>query len=430
MFALDMELTPEQRLFRELTRVLDHDRYAALAGVAQLGEVRVEEGVRTAYTNFKDIVFGKEFISTLPDDEIRGCIIHELYHIGYMHAANYLWMHERDPRLANIVWDYRINGQIIQENRADGFAKLPEGALYESKYDGLLEGDIWKLLYEEQQKSDGPVIPPPSGEGEGEGEGEGDPEDETEEEGEGEAEGEGEDEQGSMDEHDVDAFNEMSEEEQRELVNDVQEAIRQGLLAAEKSGRGSNKSLEALVEVVIPWEDIVQEWFTETCSGGEDGTFRVPNRKYMPMDIIRPSRIQDKLNDIVLGIDTSGSCASPKELTKFMSVVRSIIETLAINKVHVLYWDTEVRGHETYGEADIPLSELVNTTMPKGGGGTQVECVPEYIKQNNIQAEGVVVLTDGDLWGGWGTWASPVLWAVLNNKQAKPSVGKKLDVLL
>jgi hypothetical protein len=42
MFALDMELTPEQRLFRELTRVLDHDRYAALAGVAQLGEVRVE----------------------------------------------------------------------------------------------------------------------------------------------------------------------------------------------------------------------------------------------------------------------------------------------------------------------------------------------------------------------------------------------------
>ena len=71
MFALDMELTPEQRLFRELTRVLDHNRYAALAGVAQLGEVRVEEGVSTAYTNFKDIVFGKEFISTLTDEEIR-----------------------------------------------------------------------------------------------------------------------------------------------------------------------------------------------------------------------------------------------------------------------------------------------------------------------------------------------------------------------
>jgi len=56
--------------------------------------------------------------------------------------------------------------------------------------------------------------------------------------------------------------------------------------------------------------------------------------------------------------------------------------------------------------------------------------VHKYIEQNNIQAEGVVVLTDGHLWGGWGTWTMPVLWAVLNNKGANPSVGKKLDVLI
>jgi len=232
-----------------------------------------------------------------------------------------------------------------------------------------------------------------------------------------------------MDEHDVEAFEELSEEEQRELSNDIQEAIRQGLLAAEKAGKGGNKTLEELVEVVIPWEDIIQEWFVDTCSGGEDGTFRVPNRKYMPINIIRPSRIQDKLDDIVLAIDTSGSVAS-EQLTKFMSVVRNIIETLAINNVHVIYWDTEVRSHEVYGETAIPLSELVNTTKPKGGGGTNVTCVPEYIKQTSIQAEGVVVLTDGHIYGGWGTWTMPVLWAVLNNKEANPSVGKKLDVLI
>jgi predicted metal-dependent peptidase len=397
MFALDMALTPEQRLNRELTRVLDHDRYAALSGVAQLGEIRVERGVPTAYTNFRDFVFGYEYIETLTDEEIRGLLIHELYHPTYMHMPNYLWMYKINPKLANMVWDYRINGQIVAENRVDGFAKLPDGALYDSKYDGMLEGEIWKLLYKEGEEGGAGGVP---------------------------SEG-----QGSLDEHDVEAFESLSEEEQRELVNDIQEAIRQGLLAAEKSGKGGNKTLEELVEVVIPWEDILQEWCVDTCSGGEDGTFRVPNRKYMPMDIIRPSRIQDKLDDLVISIDTSGSIQS-KEITVFVSVMRSIIETLAINNVHVIYWDTEVRSHEVYGETAIPLSELVNTTKPKGGGGTDVTCVPEYIKQNNIQAEGVVVLTDGHIWGGWGTWTMPVLWAVLNNKEANPSVGKKLDVLI
>jgi predicted metal-dependent peptidase len=392
-----MALTPEQRVNREITRVLDHLRYAAMAGVAQLGEIRVERGVPTAYTNFRDIVIGYEYVETLTDAEIRGLFIHELYHVAYMHMPNYLWMTKINPKLANMVWDYRINGQIVAENRVDGFAKLPDGALYDSKYDGMLEGEIWKLLYEEEEQGGAGGVP---------------------------SEG-----QGSMDEHDVEAFEELSEEEQRELSNDIQEAIRQGLLAAEKAGKGGNKTLEELVEVVIPWEDIIQEWFVDTCSGGEDGTFRVPNRKYMPINIIRPSRIQDKLDDIVLAIDTSGSVAS-EQLTKFMSVVRNIIETLAINNVHVIYWDTEVRSHEVYGETAIPLSELVNTTKPKGGGGTNVTCVPEYIKQTSIQAEGVVVLTDGHIYGGWGTWTMPVLWAVLNNKEANPSVGKKLDVLI
>lgn len=397
MFALDMALTPEQRVNREITKVLEHDRYAALSGVAQLGEIRVERGVPTAYTNFRDIVIGYEYVQTLTDAEIRGLFIHELYHPTYMHVPNYLWMYKINPKLANMVWDYRINGQIVAENRVDGFAKLPDGALYDSKYDGMLEGEIWKLLYEEQEEGGAGGVP--------------------------------NNEQGGLDEHDVEAFEKLSEEEQRELTNDIQEAIRQGLLAAEKSGKAGNKTLEELVEVVIPWEDIIQEWFVDTCSGGEDGTFRIPNRKYMPINIIRPSRIQDKLDDIVLAIDTSGSVQS-EQLTKFMSVVRNIIETLAINNVHVIYWDTEVRSHEVYGETAIPLSELVNTTKPKGGGGTDVTCVHEYIEQNNIQAEGVVVLTDGKLWGGWGTWTMPVLWAVLNNREVKPSVGKKLDVLI
>ena len=410
MFALDINLTAEQRLFREVTRVLDHERYMALAGLAQLGEIRIDENCPTAYTNFKDIVFGRKFIERITDAQLRFAIIHELYHMAYCHMAQFKWMWDKHPETANRTWDEGINGRIVKENKIDQFAQIHPDWLNDPRFEGMHEVEIWKVLFKEQEEKEG-------GDGEGEdGEGEG-------EDGEGES-------NGSFDEHDVEAYDELSKEEQEEHQGEVEEALRQGLLAAKKSGHPSNLDLEELIEITIPWEDIVQEWMTTTCSGGEDGTFRIPNRQYLPMDIIRPSRIQDKLNDLIIAIDMSGSVGK-KERTKFLSITRNVIETLSITKIHILYWDTEVRSHETYGETAIPLSELLNTTKPKGGGGTDVTCVANYVKDKRIEAEGIIVLTDGYIWSNdWGTWDAPVLWAILNNKGAQPTVGKKVNVTI
>ena len=405
MFALDINLTAEQRLFREVTRVLDHERYMALAGLAQLGEIRIDENCPTAYTNFKDIVFGRKLIERITDAQLRFAIIHELYHMAYCHMAQFKWMWDKHPDTANRAWDEGINGRIVKENKIDQFAQIHPDWLNVPRFEDMHEVEIWKILFKEQEEKEG---------GDGKG-------------GNGEGEGEG---NGSFDEHDVEAYDELSKEEQEEHQREVEEALRQGLLAAKKSGHPSNLDLEELIEITIPWEDIVQEWMTTTCAGGEDGTFRIPNRQYLPMDIIRPSRIQDKLNDLIIAIDMSGSVGK-KERTEFLSITRNVIETLSITNIHILYWDTEVRSHETYGETAIPLSELLNTTKPKGGGGTDVTCVANYVKDKRIEAEGIIVLTDGYIWGNdWGTWDAPVLWAILNNKGAQPTVGKKVNVTI
>ena len=115
------------------------------------------------------------------------------------------------------------------------------------------------------------------------------------------------------------------------------EAIRQGLLASEKSGKGVNQSIADLVEVVIPWEDILQEWITTMFGVGEDATYRKPNKKYLHLDIIRPTPIKDKLEDLALLFDASGSCCQPDTLAKFLSVVKSILDSVAVNKVHLLF---------------------------------------------------------------------------------------------
>jgi predicted metal-dependent peptidase len=64
----------------------------------------------------------------------------------------------------------------------------------------------------------------------------------------------------------------------------------------------------------------------------------------------------------------------------------------------------------------------VKSTKPAGGGGTDPSCVPQYLNEKGIKPECVIMLTDGYV-GGWGQWSVPVLWCILNNRSANPSVG-------
>ena len=109
-----------------------------------------------------------------------------------------------------------------------------------------------------------------------------------------------------------------------------------------------------------------------------------------------------------------------------MSEIHQICQSLSPERIRVLYWDTRVRGNETYEMHE--LDELPKATKPVGGGGTNVECVPNFIRDEGIKPQACVVLTDGYVWGSWGQWDCPVLWCILDNKTAKPDTGKQVHI--
>jgi len=74
------------------------------------------------------------------------------------------------------------------------------------------------------------------------------------------------------------------------------------------------------------------------------------------------------------------------------------------------------------------VGELVHSTSPQGGGGTRIEPVCTYLKENQIQPQAIIVFTDGYLAGSWGEWRHPLLWCVLDNKDAKPDTGKVVHI--
>ena len=63
-----------------------------------------------------------------------------------------------------------------------------------------------------------------------------------------------------------------------------------------------------------------------------------------------------------------------------------------------------------------------------GGGGTTVGCVNEYIKEERITPDVVIIFTDGYVENDWGgTWNYPTLWAITEKSMVSPH-GKSIHV--
>jgi predicted metal-dependent peptidase len=207
----------------------------------------------------------------------------------------------------------------------------------------------------------------------------------------------------------------------------IERALRQGEMAAKYAGHGSGmaEKLGVLQPPKVEWRKVLADFLTETLKGDDDSTWRRPARRGMAMDIYMPSRYTDKAGELVLALDTSGSI-SGVELGKMLAETASLCQSLHPEKVTLLYWDAAVARVEEYDPNQ--YATLVASTKPKGGGGTMVECVPEYMQKHNVKAQCAIVFTDGYLGGSWGNWSCPVLWVIVDNKQCQPPFGQVLHV--
>ena len=385
---------------------MGNPKYVALAGVLMIGEKGIKDDCPTAYTNGRDDYYGRAFVDGLTDSEFRFLILHETYHKLFKHLTTWEHLYKDDPKLANMACDYVINLMISDENR-DLFAVMPKDAegnnigLLDEKFRNMDTAQVYKILKQDQEQNGSDASNTPN-------------------------EGAG------LDEHDWEGAQEMDADEQRELAQEIDQAIRQGALTAGKVGSGGNRAIDQLLQPEVNWREVMREFITETCRGTDDSTWRQPSRRHMAMGILRPSGITERVGELVIAIDTSGSIGQ-QELTKCLSEIKGVCDTVKPESVRILYWDTKVCSEEVYGDvagACGSLEQLTQTTKPKGGGGTNVQCVPDHIQANNINAQAVIVLTDGYLGGDWGAWTMPLLWGILDNKSARPTIGKTLHINL
>jgi len=391
MLSIGKELTTEQRVSKSVVDIMGNDKYIALAGILMIGERTVEEGLPTACTNGRDEMYGRDFVNGLSDPELRFLVLHESYHKLYRHLTTWQHLYKEDPNLANQACDYVINLKIADDNK-DGFAVMPQGGLLDNKFRGMDSAQVYNILKQDQDEN--------GGDGGGNN-------------------------SGGFDEHDWDGAQELSEADQRELARDIDEAIRQGALIAGKLGNGADRSITDLLKPQIDWREVMREFITTTCAGNDYSTWKRPNRRYISSGVYMPSGISESVEGVVVAGDMSGSIGQ-REQSVILTEAKQMFDTVHPNWVRMLYWDTQVCSDEKYEQHE--LDDFVRSTKPKGGGGTDVECVPKYMTDNNIKAQAAIIITDGYLGRSWGSWNCPVLWVIIDNERAKPPTGVVVHV--
>lgn len=376
--------TVQQRIERAKVSMIRDPRFAYLAGIFMLGSTEVTDEVPTAQTNGRDVKFNPDFVRKLSDAELRGLIYHEYGgHIMMRHMLVYRNLYEQDPKRANMACDYVVNQAIVDYNDRK-FIALPEGGLQDNKYRGMDSKQVFDQLS---------------------------------------SQGDDQDDQGGqdgsagelLDHHDWDGASELDEQEQRILERDIDQAVRQSVMASKLMGHAVDRHIEDWLTPQVDWREALRDFMVTACSGAEHTTYRKPRRRMMTHDIYMSTPIANTVDHIVLAVDTSLSI-DQDEINTFLAEVAGVCEAVKPERLHLMYWGTQVARHETYTPET--YASLKQSTKPKSGGGTDVNCVVHYMEEQSIEPTCVVVLTDGYLAGDWGQWPCPVMWAITSDRVA------------
>ena len=287
--------------------------------------------------------------------------------------------------------DYVVN-DVIMNIKDKAFIKLPDGGLYDSKFHGWSYPEIYRHLEKEEEQG-------------GQGNGAGQP----------------------FDEHDMSNAEQMSAEEMKEYVDQVNEAIHQGGLLAGRFGQKLPRSVTETLQPKVDWTTALREFVSSVAQGNDEHTYRKFDKRMILDDIIQPGVMSEKIGDIVVAIDTSGSISAAM-INEFAAELQSICEQVNPDALRVMWWDTTVSSEQVFTPDG--FNDISKLLKPTGGGGTHVSCVSEHMLKRNYKADCVLVFTDGYVEDDvkWDVMC-PTLWLVTGKRDFVPPNGGKTVIV-
>jgi predicted metal-dependent peptidase len=368
-------LARERLVTARIGLLLRHSFFGNLA--TRLTLINADEWCATAATDGQKFYYNSRFIMMLKTKEVEFLVAHEVLHVVYDHMGR---RGDRDPQIWNIADDYCVNADLKRHKIGQFITTVP--CLYEQKYDGKSAEEVYDDLMKNVKKiSMDDLIDQllddhlDSEDGDGEGEGE---------DGTGNKKGKGRP--------------QLSDEEKERIRQEVKQAIINASSTAEAGSlpAGVERLIRQATDPVMPWRELIQTNLTSAIR--TDYSWMRPSRRGWHMDAIMPGMTPGEEIDVVVAIDMSGSISN-KQAQQFLGEIGGMMDSFDGYKVHVFCFDTD-----TYNPQDFTSENLdsIDNYEPMGGGGTDFDCIFEYLKKVGNVPKRLICFTDGYPCGSWG----------------------------
>lgn len=324
-----------------------------------------DESIPTACTNGRHLKVSPVFFMGLGKEERMFLLAHEAYHVAFMHMCR---VGTKNFRIWNMAADYVINLMLV-----DAGFKFIKGGLLSEDYRGMCAEEVYPILFDKKEE-DLPDCP-----------------DDMEQ-----------------------------SEDDPEVESDIIDIVQQAAIKAKQSDQAGTIPgevdiwMDKLLNPKLPWNVILANLLNGMAK--EDYSYRRPNRRFMPKYYI-PTLYSESIGEIAVAVDISGSCVD--NFDQFISEIHSIHMDLKPDKTHVLSFDTRIANEYVIEQqADILGLEF------KGGGGTLISPVYDWVKENEPKA--LIIFTDGyfHLQEDEMPTEVPLYWIIHDNPNFKPRIGQ------
>lgn len=394
--------------------------------MASLMEWTQNEEVRTMGVRMKnggrvECMWSAKFVEAVGEVEpLMSVIQHEIEHIVRMHIVRH---GARDHQMSNVATDMCVNGTESRPHIdglpmipvfdkdgkrlgeappfyfPEGEKDLPTDSAYEEVYDWL-DKKAEKIFIEMEGGGNGPDLhsdakkQPKKGQKVIKGT--------------------------TVDDHSVWDKSEVGEDEARQAVKDMVDQ------ATKKAGSAPGHLVDAIKELQDPkvnWKYILKQ-FCGRCLGGKRKTYARRNRRWDMFGI--PGKSNHSTVPLLIGVDVSGSVAgSPRMLEQFFTEIEQMSHQF---KITLALWDAKVQMPATrYHRGDWRKIKAF------GGSGTNPIFFFEYLKEQRLLHNVIIILTDGEFGGQWPEPVNtPTLWAIATNRPGSVKVpwGQVVEVEL
>ena len=335
-----------------------------------------DKKIPTAATNGKTIWYNPKFLADMKPGERNFVLMHELFHVLLRHGVRNA-DGQRDRDIWNMACDIIINDMLIKlhnDMRRAGipfqkpvvgtFATVNSGETAENLYGKIQADNAGKNKHTQKLN----IRIGYTGNGTYE-----------------------------QKMHEVDLPSDLRTFELSMDEMKVQDQLLQEMLrTAAQKNRGTMGSYYIPSEVYVlvqskklDWRKLLKNFLSQEI--GEETSYTTPERKYLHMDMILPghSLSEETIEEVWAFVDSSGSVGRD-EMAQFLTQLYRISREFKCI-LHIGYWDTSVT--DVY--RNIRREEDVLKCVPRHSGGTDINCVYQWIRENKVKPDVMLILTDG-----------------------------------